>query len=75
METFVSFTIQVFLIRYILSTCILKHVTSNNVNVVLVLFTSLPADVNVIWRFNIISFSCCYYVYCLKKKYIRNMLQ
>ena len=74
METFVSFTIQVFWSSYSVSISILKHVTSNNVNIVLALFTSLPADVNVIWRFNIISFSRCYYVYCLKKEYIRNML-
>ena len=58
---------------YSVSISILYRITSNNVNVVLVLLTSLPADVNVIWRFNIISFSCNY-VYCLKKESIRNML-
>ena len=70
METFESFTFRYFQSRYSVSISILMHITFNNVNIILVLSTSLPADVNIIWRFYIISFSCVINVYCLKKEYV-----
>ena len=46
----------------------------NNVNVILALFQSLPADVNVISVFTSFPFSIVIKVFCLKSEYIRNML-
>ena len=47
---------------------------SYNVSVILALFESLPADVNVISVFTSFPFSFVIKVCCLKSEYIRNML-